>query len=198
VPKVQVQFHADPREAVSLGLRWARQHDLRAVLEQFFPVYRAVEPSGDDPSATGMEVIDRVALCRADPDLTATTAHEFVSRNPGCLFLSIGSHGDDWLRESALGGVTEEQETLRIWRDLIGKAKSAMHTGATTRNPASGAEETLPRHLHTPGAHELAARGVRILAVAGWNEFKFDDCAHERAPSSDSPGAGTSSAGEHR
>jgi hypothetical protein len=116
VPKVQVQFHADPREAVSLGLRWARQHDLRAVLEQFFPVYRAVEPSGDDPSATGMEVIDRVALCRADPDLTATTAHEFVSRNPGCLFLSIGSHGDDWLRESALGGVTEEQETLRIWR----------------------------------------------------------------------------------
>lgn len=133
--------------------------------------------------------IDRVALCRAAPDLTATTAHEFVSRNAGSLFLSIGPRDQEGLRESALGGVTEEQETLRIWRELIRNAKSAMHTGATVWNPESNDEARLPKHLHTPGAHELAASGVRILPAAGWNEFKFDDCAQTGVSLDDSPRA---------
>ena len=185
MPTVQIQFHADPREAVALGVRWAREQDLRAVLERFFPAYRAVEAPTGEPSAVveSLRKIDRVTLCRASPDLTATNAHEFVSRNTDCLFLSIGSYGDDGLRESALDGVTEEQEILQDWRNLIRDAKSEMHRGARVRNPASGAEETLPGHLHTPGAHQLAAQGVPMLAAAGWNVFEFDDCC-EASPTS--------------
>lgn len=191
MPKVQIQFHADPREAVSLGLRWAREHDLSVVLEQFFPAYRAIEASGGETSTTVEELsrIDRLALCRGTPGLTAATAHEFVSRNPSCLFLSIGPRDEDGLRESALGGVTEEKETLRIWRELIRNAESSMHTGATVRNPALNGAERVPKHLHTPGAHELAANGVPMLAAAGWNEFEFDDCPQTSVSSNDSPSA---------
>ena len=188
MPKIQFQFHADRSEAVSLGVMWARAHALRPVVEQFFPAYQALEVSDDEPSTIVRKLhqIDRVAMCRTDPDLTVSTAHEFVSRNPDCLFLSIGSHGEDGLRESALGGVTEERDMHKLWRDLIRAAKSAMHTGARVRDPASGAENEAPTHLHTPGAHELAARGVPMLAVAGWNEFKFDDCDPASRPQGDS------------
>lgn len=182
--KVQIQFHAAPDEAVSLALGWARDYSLSAVLEQFFPAYRAVRATSDglSPDLSGFQQIDRVALCRSDPDLAATAAHDFVTRNPGCLFLSIGPHGGDGLRESALAGTTDDQESMRKWRDLIRQAKSLMHTGATVRDPASGAEEHLPQHLHTHGAHNLAAQGVPMLAAAGWNEFAFDDCVFDRHP----------------
>ncbi len=185
--KLQIQFHAVPEEAVSLALEWAREHALTAVLEQFFPSYRAVEVVNDQPSHefAGLVQIDRVALCRTGPDLAAQTAHEFVTRNPGCLFLSIGPREEDGLRESALGGSADDQETLQKWREVIRQAKSVMHTGATVRNPASGAEERAPKHLHTPGAHELAAQTVPMLAAAGWNQFEFDDCVTARASTND-------------
>lgn len=178
MPKVQIQFHADRREAVLLAVTWARDHGLTAVLERFFPAYEALEVPDGELSATleKLPQIDRVALCRTDPDLGAGTSHEFVSRNPSSLFLSIGSHGEDGLRESALGGVTQDAETLRIWRNLIRSAKSRMHIGAQVRNRAADAVRRAPAHLHTPGAHDLAARGVPMLAAAGWNEFEFDDC----------------------
>ncbi len=52
-----------------------------------------------------------------------------------------------------------------------------MHKGAVARNPALGAAQRLSAHLHTLGAHELAEQGVKMLAVAGWNEYAFDDIA---------------------
>lgn len=50
-----------------------------------------------------------------------------------------------------------------------------MHKGAVVRNPALGAAQRLPAHLHTLGAHELAEQGVKMLAATGWNEYAFDD-----------------------
>lgn len=53
--------------------------------------------------------------------------------------------------------------------------KSVMHKGAVVRNPISGAESRLPNHLHTQGAHALAAQGLPMLAGGGWVEYVFDD-----------------------
>ena len=176
--KVQLQFHADPHEAVELGLMWAGEHGLAAVAERFFPRYEAVEGTG---SAAGLirrlGSVDRVALCRDAPDVTATSAHEFAARNADCLFLMIGGRSEEGVRESALGGVSEDPELLRTWRSLVRRAGAAMHSGATVRNPMSDRETRKPAHLHSPGAHELARNGVPMLASAGWNEYTFDDCA---------------------
>jgi hypothetical protein len=155
-----------------MALGWARSHALTVVAERFSPRYRA-RLAVDDPAG---DRIDRVALCRGEPDIAAESAHDFVTRNRDCLFLTVGRQEDDGLRESALGGVTEDEETLRIWRRIARDAKAAMHLGATVRNPQSGATQPAPRHLHTPGAHELATRGMTMLAAAGWNVFDFDDC----------------------
>jgi hypothetical protein len=87
-----------------------------------------------------------------------------------------GSCDDEGLRESALGGATDDRETLRVWRRVIKHARSEMHVGASIRNPQTGAMDRIPDHRHTSGAHELARQGVKMLAAAGWNEFEFDDC----------------------
>jgi hypothetical protein len=179
MPRIQIQFHAAPDEALGLATQWARDHDLTVVAEQFFPDYQAVAVPGGEVSGMGGKLtrVDRVALCRRDPDLAATAAHEFVSRNPGCLFLSIGPRDDDGLRESALGGATDDDDTLRAWRRIVKQAKAGMHQGAAVRNPHSGVAQRVPKHLHTPGAHELAEQGVTMLAAAGWNRYEFDDGA---------------------
>jgi hypothetical protein len=181
VPSVQIQFHADPEEAVSLALELGRRHGLTAVVERFFPDYEAkVVGNGERPPSTlagRQSEILRVALCRTEPDVTARSAHEFVTRNSECMYLSIGGRSDDGVRESALSGVTEHQETLRLWRRMAREAKSGMHKGATIRNPFTGDTVRAASHLHTPGAHELAAGGVRMLAAAGAAEYEFDDCA---------------------
>lgn len=119
--------------------------------------------------------IDRIALVNGPVDTTATSAHEFASRNADCLFVSIGKRTDERLRESAVAGVTDEKELLRAWRALFRQARSSMHAGATARDPWSHRVSRWPRHLHTPGAHNLAAQGLPMLPAAGWVEYEFDD-----------------------
>lgn len=176
MPAVELQFHVAPREAVSLALGWAEEAGLRAVLEHDFPTYRTLEVSvGADIDATTLAGIGRVALLNGMPDLTATTANEFVARNTDVLYLSIGRLTDEGLREAGLGGTTADRDLIARWRVVVRAAKKPMHVGATVRNPHSGAQMHLPRHCHTPGAHDLAARGVPMLAVGGWVEYFFDD-----------------------
>lgn len=176
MPNVQIQFHADPDEAVALGLGWANRYGLTVVLEHFFPDYRTTVAHEAVTDLRRLGRVDRLALCSTKPDLAAATPHEFTKRNSNCLYLSIGRREDGAVRESALGGTTDDPETLRTWRSVVREAKSTMHSGATVRDPATGAVQRMPRHLHTVGAHQLAAEQVRMLAAAGWTEFEFADC----------------------
>lgn len=179
--ETSIQFHADPAEAMEFATRWAVKHDLTVIVEQFFPEYRAMRT--DSPGAVNGDSswrVDRLALCRTDADLTARSAHEFVTRNHDCLFFSVGAHDGEGLRESSLAGSTDDDETLEIWKRLVQGARAEMHSGAKVRNPHTDASAPAPKHLHTERAHYLADKGVKMLAAAGWNEFVFDDCSDGR------------------
>lgn len=191
VPRVQIQFHADPREVVEFAIAAVRRDAFRVVVERFFPTYRAVELAGADLAAAANDLreVDRIALCRAEPDLSATTAHEFVRRNAECLFLSLEKPTDAGLRESTIAGASTDAETVGIWRAFVRLATSEMHEGASARDPRSGAESLLPKHLHTPGAHALAAQGAAMLAGGGWVEYEFDDLAARPLPTDPDPEA---------
>jgi hypothetical protein len=156
-------------------MRWA-QRGLNAAAETFFPTYH-VRALDHALSREDREWVDRIALCHGPVDLGAHSAHEFVSRNIRCLFLSIGSHDADGLRESAMSGASDDSQTLKEWRALRRELNASMHAGATVRNPHSGAQQDRPTHRHSAGAHELSQRGTRMLAAAGWVEFDFTDRA---------------------
>jgi hypothetical protein len=177
--RVSLQVHALGTELQDLAMRWANEAGLHLAIERYFPAYEVVELDVER-SASAVELthaIGRVALGRRPFNMNAATPHQFASLNHGCLFVSVEHAGGDGLRESLVGGVTEDGEDLRLWRRLIRQARKPMHRGASIRNPATGATRPAPSHLHTRGAHDLAAAGTRMLAIAGTNEFVFDDCA---------------------
>ncbi len=104
---LQFQFHAEPSELIALADDWSSESHLAAVVEQFFPTYRPlVVESRIAVAASQLERVDRMCLDTSPFDTSATSAHEFVTRNMGCLVLSIGQLTDDGLRESALSAVS--------------------------------------------------------------------------------------------
>lgn len=178
VTSVRLQFHAEPRELVALAARWARAHDLELVLEQFFPVAQAVPVGSDDLAAACRRLrrVDRVWMCPAGTsDSVGMVSDDHAAWKCDCLSLLVGRRDEAGVRESLLGGASESDSVLRVWRALIRQAKAEMHKGALVRNPDSGAQRQLPAHRHTVGAHQLVEHGVKMLAAAGWNEYAFDD-----------------------
>jgi len=180
---IHLQFHAAPDEAVLLALSWSRRWGMFPVLESAGSNddARLITPSELDEPRTAAGLF-RVAMCSRIPVLAEYSANEFPLRNPDCLFLVLGQLSDKGLPESALSGATEDPDVLKKWRAVKRVAKSSMHVGATVRNPKTGAEALLPAQRHTLGAHALAETGTRMLAIAGWNEYHFDDVARERPP----------------
>jgi hypothetical protein len=71
--------------------------------------------------------------------------------------------------------MTDDSGSLKVWRAIRAKVKASMLSGSTVVNPATGAEARAKGHLYSPGARELAKRGVHLLASAGWNEYRIDD-----------------------
>jgi hypothetical protein len=175
--RVQLQFHAEASEMIELAARWAETFGLRLAAEQYSPDYRVVvlQTRDSNEAHARLDRVDRIAIGPGDFDLTATTTHQFVTRNVDCLYLDVESETNGGLRESAIGGATENVDLLRTWRRTIRAMKKPMHRGAVVRSWA--ATLTLLAHLHTPGAHVLAARGVRMLSAAGGNDYVFDDLA---------------------
>jgi hypothetical protein len=170
---VQLQFHAEGHEMLELAATWADEYGFRVAAERFFPDYRVVEVDTRDEQAFGkLDHVDRVAFARQQFDLTASTTQAFV--NADVLFVSVEWPIDGVLRESALGGSTDDDQLLRTWRRIIRRLRQSMHKGASTRG-WTGIAGTAPAHRHTLGAHRLAEQGIRMLGPAGGTEFLFDD-----------------------
>jgi hypothetical protein len=177
VGRVQLQFHAHPQEALDLAFQAAAKYELRVALEEFFPRYHASSPApGNARSAADeLDQLDRIALATRGFDVTASSSLEFMTLNPGCLVILLGRLDTAGLRESVLSAWTEDEHDLALWRKIVKEARASMHDGATVVNPHLGATEPAPRHPHTSGAHRMARAGVKMPALAGWNEFVFDD-----------------------
>ena len=175
--KLSLQFHADPGEVFTWVAVWAHEMDLFLAVEAFAPEYR-VEPVdkaqvGERWAAFG--VVSRVSLSIVPIDTGATSALDFLRRNPDILVVSIGANTDGVLRESTIAAMTDDTPSLVTWKAIRSKAKALMRTGAVgVLNPASGVRQSVKSHYYSYGAQELARRGVRMLAAAGWNEFEFD------------------------
>jgi hypothetical protein len=174
---VGLQFHAEPGELMRFAEDWAVRDSLVVVIERFFPEYVAerVEAGGVIAGARRLGGVDRVALGTVALDAGGSSAVEMMRRNPECLTLLVGRLTDAGLRESSITGYASDEASLRLWRRIVRRARSRMHRGASVYGVNTGALAGHPSHRHTPGAHALAERGVTMLALAGDNEYRFDD-----------------------
>ena len=173
-------LHATPEELIALAGRWAERHDLYISIERFFPTYAAaaVPLAGDLATAiAGFQPVRRLCVRRGVFDISSVNASQHLTRNPESFVMVLEPLSEDGLRATALSSRMGEQERLRWWIALAREATADMHQGATAVDPAGGGRMPVPDHFHTPGAHDLAARGVPMLASAGKAYFEFDDLA---------------------
>lgn len=171
---ISLQFHGDAAELLALAETWAREFNLNMAVEQLFPDYRAIPVADADLRTVPDSLkVRRVSFGLEPLDVGASTAQDFMARNPDSLTLMLGTPSFEGLRQSALGAVTDDETSLRTWRRVMRKAKASMHKGASVVNPRSGARQHVKDHYYTDGAWRLARSGVKMLAAAGWNRFEF-------------------------
>jgi hypothetical protein len=173
--RVNLQFHADPSELINMLSNWIEDLDLYVAAETFGPPYRAIPIDRGDARGelSRLAALDRVSISRAPLQTTISKAFDFHEQNPDCLVASFGKRSSTSLRESALGGSTENLETLALWRKIRRLADTSMHHGSIVVNPLTGARAEVRRHPFSDGALELYRRGVVMLAAAGSVEYQF-------------------------
>ncbi|MEA2221459.1 MAG: hypothetical protein QOJ35_4085 [Solirubrobacteraceae bacterium] len=173
-------LHAHPTELVALAGRWAARHDLYVAIERFHPTYAAaaVPLAGDLAAAiAGFDPVRRICLRRGVFDVGSINAMAHLVRNPETFVMVLEPLTDDGLRATALTSRMGDPDALRWWVALAREETAALHRGATAIDPVGGGRKPVPDHYHTEGAHDLAARGVPMLAAAGNALFRFDDLA---------------------
>ncbi len=158
--------------------QWAEEHGVYVSLERFYPVYAAaaLPLAGDLTTAIAeFDPVRRLGLRRGVFDIDSISASQHLLRNPETFVMVLEPVTDDGLRATALQARMAEQDSLRWWIDLAREATMSMHQGATAIDPEGGGRQLVPDHLHTEGAHDLAAAGVPMLASGGSAIFEFDD-----------------------
>jgi hypothetical protein len=174
---ISLQFHADRAEIVSWVKSWAHEFELRVAVEFFFPEYR-VEVLGvgeGDAWLSSLRESNRISLSLTEFDLTATSTLNFRETNPNILVITPGRQSETELRETMLSAGANDAATLRIWRKIRNEVKASLLSGSELFTPGTGARSRSKTHLYSPGARDLARRGVHLLAVAGWNEYLLDE-----------------------
>jgi hypothetical protein len=170
-------LHATREELIALAASWAVEHELHLSIERYFPRYSpAALPLGADLEAAiaALEPVRRICLRRGGFDVSATNEIDHLIRNPDCFVMVLEPLTEDGLRATALTGRMGDEDILRWWVALVREALGDMHQGAWATAPAGGRTQ-LADHVHTVGAHELAADGVPMLAATGGTVFQFYD-----------------------
>jgi hypothetical protein len=175
-----MQFHAEREELIEYIAGWVGWHGLSVVAERFFPEYEPVVVNPDMPlreAIAELEPVRRVCLVREDLAFGGSliTTEEFMTINRDCFAIALEPVTEDGLRETALATLTSDAETLEFWLARVLELDEVMHQGAMFVDPATDTTMFLPSHRHTPGAHELARKGVPMLACAGDGHFEFAD-----------------------
>ena len=173
-------LHATRAELIALAAGWAGEHELHVSIERFHPRYQPVALDvGADllASIEAVEPVRRICLRRGPFDVSSVTEIEHLTRNPESFVVILEPLTEDGLRATALTGRMGDEEALRWWIERAREAAAGMHWGAWAIDPEHGGRRRFDDHIHTTGAHELAARGVPMLAATGSAVFEFDDIA---------------------
>jgi hypothetical protein len=171
-------LHATREELIEIAARWAADHELHVSIERFFPDYLvgAVPIGGDLEAAIAeLEPVRRICLRQSPFDIVAINQVQHVSMNAQSFTMVLEPISDDGLRATALASKMGDENALRWWVGLVRETAQDMHRGAWAVEPESGRRLYISEHWHTPGAHDLAAAGVLMLASNGSAVFEFDD-----------------------
>ena len=177
--RIAIQFHALPDELLSLVKSIMHDFGIHVTAMRFSP-FEAIEVTPDtlDNVFAENSPYEELALTVDRPVLPARSNTDFAEKNPNKLRLDIRRVHPDGLRQTFLSAHSEDATALPLWKKIAQRLKAATKAGVIVKNPDTGASVEDRTFRYSPGAKALAARGVRMLPLAGGNLIEFPESVH--------------------
>ncbi|WBW95241.1 hypothetical protein [Oceanirhabdus sp. W0125-5] len=175
--KIDSQFHGTPEEITDFIKDCVKLYKLYLVTIQLFPSFKA-ELYYEEENLDKLKVTNDIRLIcvyRDKPDMSESSYLEFLKVNKDCLVVTLGKHKGDTLEESSLGSVTEDIDSLKLYRKIIKNFNSMTITGAWVINPYNGAKEFYKYHRYTHLAKKLFEDGTKMIPLGGWNFYILNE-----------------------
>ena len=175
---INVQFHALREELFHFIENWSKSFNFYIIQVKLFPETSAhLVPDFNEFKENDLRTqeTDFIYLGLSPPDLSITKNHDFLDKNPNYLNIHLGKISDEGLRESSVGGITNDSEVLKIWKKITANVRKETSTGLWIINPVLMKKGFEKRARFTQGAYNLAKNGVKLLPAAGWNYYTIKE-----------------------
>lgn len=175
--KINFEFHAIGDEIINVINNSIFEYDLHLVSIQLFPKFTCELISKEDINKKNKVILNSrmIVLYNYEPNVMIGDYNVFLDKNTDGIIFEIGVENDEKLKESRISGITENKETLKIWKDIVKRFKDTMLKGAWVINPNNGEKEYYNNHYYTLPAKELFQKGIKIVPYTGWNEYMLEE-----------------------
>ena len=157
--------------------------------------------------ATQEEIVDMLDWFRSDREMVIAAGHysepgamnlllpnepiEWI-RNSTFFYLKLGNRfseenslfvhanidPDGSIRESS-AGLKGEGPEFDYWKKRLARLKRSFRKGAWLFSPHSDVGTYLKSQYYTDGAQAACQRGVKLMALAGWNYYRLEEPGKE-------------------
>lgn len=171
--KINLQFHATQEEIIELIKRSLNSFNLYMISIKIFPTFQweLISINEFQDKLSIINESEMIFLRTSKPDVLPNEYMKFLNENKNSLVFSIGKQNDNILKESSIGTIAEDIETLKIWKRIINEFKKNMLRGAWVINPKNGTKGFYKNHYYTTMAQKAFKEGVRIEPIAGWTLY---------------------------
>jgi hypothetical protein len=171
--RISVQFHAERREVGELVSGLAGRLGLHVTCEKFAEPYTVFVAQSPDELDVTDDRISRIGLSVNLPRVEFDRMDRFLEANPGLLTIYLGEAAGGHLGPNLMSGVSTEPKLVATWKKIKSATVAQLHKGAWVVGP-TGARVYDPSHLYSDGALALSRAGVKMSALAGSAEYRFE------------------------
>lgn len=175
--KTNFQFHAMEDEIIQVIKDSIIRYDLFLISIQLFPDFSCelINKTAFDEKINVLKNSRMIMLYNYKPDVSQNSFNKFIKTNKECLIFEIGGLKEDSLKESSISTITDNSETMKMWKTIIKEFKRGMLKGAWVINPMNGVKGYDKNHYYTVSAKKAYEEGIKIIPFVGWNQYVFND-----------------------
>ncbi len=167
---IGLQFFANSEEILSMLIEAIKELDLHFVVMILKP-FKLSEVSIDDlqkiTDETDSQNRIRISMKHSKFEINCGKKTEFLDNNPSACHLDIGRFYDNSLEESFFSIKTEDENGMKIAKEIAKRIKKMTNVGGTAISPTTGEKSYYKNIMYTRGAAEMLRNGIKMKPVAG-------------------------------
>lgn len=163
------QFHATKSEIIEVVKKSQNLFDLYMFSIKLFPEFEYFLISKNEfaEKLSFLNDSDMIFLSVSKPDIIPKEYYDFVRSNKESLVFQFGKQNDNFLTESSIGTLADDNEALKKWKKIINDFKKTMLKGAWIYNDLTDTKAFYKNHYYTETAQKLYKEGAEIRQFVG-------------------------------